>query len=157
MIGVDKIGDIGKRERGGDPIASIVRAVGASEPTVRKDARMKGLSPEPPEAARARGRGPRAVRGDDRLLARRRLRELAQAAPHGDEGLREASLRGGLHGRLLHRMAPRQAPTRGGGPRARPQGRRGVPGAEMAARRGPGRLRRGELQGPQRGHRGAST
>lgn len=48
MIGVDKIEDIRKRARGGEPIASIARAVGASEPTVRKCARMKGLSPEPP-------------------------------------------------------------------------------------------------------------
>ena len=48
MIGVDKIEDIRKRARGGEPIASIARAVGASEPTVRKYARMKDLSPEPP-------------------------------------------------------------------------------------------------------------
>lgn len=53
MIGVDKIEDIRKRARGGEPIASIARAVGASEPTVRKRARMKDLSPEPP-----RRRGP---------------------------------------------------------------------------------------------------
>ena len=46
MIGVDKIEDIRKRARGGEPIASIARAVGASEPTVRKYARMKDLSPE---------------------------------------------------------------------------------------------------------------
>ena len=45
MIGVDKIEDIRKRARGGEPIASIARAVGASEPTVRKYARMKDLSP----------------------------------------------------------------------------------------------------------------
>ena len=48
MIGVDKIEDIRKRTRGGESIASIARAVGASEPTVRKYARMKDLSPEPP-------------------------------------------------------------------------------------------------------------
>ena len=48
MIGVDKIEDIRKRARGGEPIASIARAVGASEPTVRKRAGMEGLSPEPP-------------------------------------------------------------------------------------------------------------
>ena len=48
MIGVDKIEDIRKRARGGEPIASIARAVGASEPTVRKYARMEDLSPEPP-------------------------------------------------------------------------------------------------------------
>lgn len=48
MIGVDKIEDIRKRARGGESIASIARAVGASEPTVRKYARMKDLSLEPP-------------------------------------------------------------------------------------------------------------
>ena len=53
MIGVDKIEDIRKRARGGEPIASIARAVGASEPTVRKRAGMKDLSPGPP-----RRRGP---------------------------------------------------------------------------------------------------
>ena len=53
---MDEIEDIRKRARGGEPIASIARAVGASEPTVRKYARMEDLSPEPPEAARARRR-----------------------------------------------------------------------------------------------------
>ena len=48
MIGVDKIEDIRKRARGGESIASIARAVGASEPTVGKYARMEDLSPEPP-------------------------------------------------------------------------------------------------------------
>lgn len=47
MIGVDKMEDIRKGARGGEPIASIARAVGASEPTVRKRAGMKDLSPEP--------------------------------------------------------------------------------------------------------------
>lgn len=50
---MDKIEDIRKRARGGEPIAAIARAVGASEPTVRKRAGMKDLSPEPP-----RRRGP---------------------------------------------------------------------------------------------------
>ncbi len=100
MIGVDKMEDIRKRARGGESIASIAWAVGASEPTVRKCTRMEDSSPEPPRrrgpeseipaAARARERGPRAIQGDDRLLARR-PQELAQAAPHGDEGLRETS------------------------------------------------------------------
>ena len=48
MIGAGKIEDIRKGARGGEPIASIARAVGASEPTVRKYARMEDLSPEPP-------------------------------------------------------------------------------------------------------------
>lgn len=45
MIGVDKIEDIRKRARRGEPIASIARAVGVSEPTVRKYVRMGDLSP----------------------------------------------------------------------------------------------------------------
>ena len=49
MIGVDKIEDIRRRARGGEPIASIARAVGVSEPTARKYARMEDLSPEPPK------------------------------------------------------------------------------------------------------------
>ena len=48
MIGVDKIEDIRKRARGGEPIAAIARAVGVSEPTARKYARMEDPSPEPP-------------------------------------------------------------------------------------------------------------
>lgn len=48
MIGADKMEDICKGARGGEPIASIARAVGASEPTVGKYARMEDLSPEPP-------------------------------------------------------------------------------------------------------------
>ena len=48
MTGVDEMEDIRKRARGGEPIASISRAVGASEPTVGKRARMEDLSPEPP-------------------------------------------------------------------------------------------------------------
>ena len=48
MIGGDEMVDIRKRAWGGEPIASISRAVGASEPTVGKRARMEDLSPEPP-------------------------------------------------------------------------------------------------------------
>ena len=48
MIGADEMEDIRKRARGGESIASIARAVGAAEPTVRKRARMEDLSPEPP-------------------------------------------------------------------------------------------------------------
>ena len=49
MIGVDKIEDVRRRARRGEPIASIARAVGVSEPTARKYARMEDLSPEPPK------------------------------------------------------------------------------------------------------------
>lgn len=48
MIGVDEMEDIRKRARGGESIASIARAVGASEPTIGKRAGMEDLSPEPP-------------------------------------------------------------------------------------------------------------
>ena len=41
MIGVDEMEDIRKRARGGESIASIARAVGASEPTVGKRAGME--------------------------------------------------------------------------------------------------------------------
>lgn len=51
-VGVDKIEDIRRRARAGEPVASIVRHVGVSEPTVRKHARMAGLSPEPPSVRR---------------------------------------------------------------------------------------------------------
>jgi hypothetical protein len=40
MIGVDKIEDIRRRARRSEPIVSIARHVGVSEPTVRKHARM---------------------------------------------------------------------------------------------------------------------
>ena len=52
MIGVNKIGDIRRRARAGEPVASIARHVGVSEPTVRKHARMADLSPEPPSVRR---------------------------------------------------------------------------------------------------------
>ena len=48
MIGVDKTGDMRRRARRGEAIAAIARAVGVSEPTARKYARMDDLSPEPP-------------------------------------------------------------------------------------------------------------
>lgn len=51
-VGVNKIEDIRRRARAGEPVASIVRHVGVSEPTVRKHARMAGLSPEPPSVRR---------------------------------------------------------------------------------------------------------
>lgn len=44
-----------KRARGGEPIASIARAVGASGPTAGKCARMEDLSPEPPRRREPEG------------------------------------------------------------------------------------------------------
>ena len=46
---MDRIGDMRRRARGGEPTASIARAAGVSEPTARKCARMEDLSPEPPK------------------------------------------------------------------------------------------------------------
>lgn len=48
MIGVVKMEDVRRKARRGEPIASIARAVGVSEPTARKYARVDNLSPEPP-------------------------------------------------------------------------------------------------------------
>ena len=48
MADVDKTGDMRRRARRGESIAAIARAVGVSEPTARKYARMDDLSPEPP-------------------------------------------------------------------------------------------------------------
>ena len=45
MIGVDEMEDIRKRARGGEPIASIARAVGASEPTSAEAKRYGKPSP----------------------------------------------------------------------------------------------------------------
>ena len=78
----------------------------------------------------------------------------AQAAPHGREGVREAPGRAGLRRLPLNRAPPRRAPPRGDGQGARPQGRRGLPYAGLAARRGPGRLRGGGPRGPRRGRQG---
>jgi hypothetical protein len=47
-VGVDRTGDMRGRARRGEPVAPIARAVGVSEPTARKYARMGDLSPEPP-------------------------------------------------------------------------------------------------------------
>ena len=131
---MDKIEGIRKGARGGEPIASIAGAVGASEPTVRKHARMKDLSPEPPRRREPEGEVLAPYEGtvDSRLDDdRRNWRKRRHTATRVYVGLRDE---GGLRGQLLHRAAPRQAPPRGDGPRARPQGRRGVPDAEMAAR-----------------------
>lgn len=52
MIGVDKIEDMRRRARRSEPIVSIARTAGVSEPTARKYARMGDLSPEPPRRRR---------------------------------------------------------------------------------------------------------
>lgn len=135
--------DRGDREGG--------RRLGADGQEVREDG---GPVARAPEEEGAGERAARAAQGDDRLLARRRPRELAQAAPHGREGVREAPRRARLRGVLPRRAALREAQARGDGPRARPQGRRGLPDPELAARRGAGRLRRGGPRGAWRPHQG---
>lgn len=62
MIGVDEMEDIRKRARGSESIASIARAVGASEPTVRKYARMEDRRPNPRGGAGPRARSSRHTR-----------------------------------------------------------------------------------------------
>lgn len=52
---MEKIEEIRARGRAGESVASISRATGVSEPTVRKYLRMEDLSPRPPEPSRRRG------------------------------------------------------------------------------------------------------
>jgi hypothetical protein len=82
---VEKTGDMRGRARAGEPIASIARHIGVSEPTAGKYARMVDLSPEPPSTGQP----------ESEVLARTRgrstwLQELAQAVPNGHEGVRQA-------------------------------------------------------------------
>lgn len=55
MIGVDKIDDVRRLGRNGASVASIARATGVSEPTVRKYLREPGLSERSPAVGRAPG------------------------------------------------------------------------------------------------------
>lgn len=54
MIGVDKIEDIRRLGRRGEPVAAIARATGVSEPTVRKYLRAESLAELPPDPGRRR-------------------------------------------------------------------------------------------------------
>lgn len=92
---MDKIEDIRKRARGGEPIASIARAVGASEPTVRKRSGMKDLSPEPPRRREPEGEalepyeettGSRLDDGCGNRRKRRRTATRACVRPRDEEG-----------------------------------------------------------------------
>lgn len=72
MIGVDKIDDIRRLGRAGATVASIARATGVSEPTVRKYLKGGGPLGAAPGAGRGTGVADAgAVRGADRLVARR--------------------------------------------------------------------------------------
>ena len=126
------------------------RRLGADGQEVREDGGPVARSAEEEGAGE---RAARATQGDDRLLARRRLQELAQAAPYGREGICEAHQRARLRGLLFHRAALVDVHWKVTqmvlGQRARPQGRRRLPAAEPAARRDPGRL-----QGPWGDHEG---
>ena len=55
--------DMRKRARDGEPIAAIARALGVSEPTVRKYARMEDLSPGPPRRREPEGEPPAPYEG----------------------------------------------------------------------------------------------
>ena len=115
MIGVDRIEDMRRESRGADSLdRGGSRRLGADGQEVREDGGPVA------RAAEEEGAGERAVRaaqGDDRLLARRRLQELAQAAPCGREGACEAHRRARLRGLLFHRAALREAAPGGDGPR----------------------------------------
>jgi transposase len=86
MIGVDRTGDMRGRARRGEPIAPIARAVGVSEPTARKYARMGDLSPEPPRRGKpesevlAPHEGAAGPWLDDGCRSRRRQRHTAVRA-----------------------------------------------------------------------------
>jgi hypothetical protein len=121
MIGVDRTGDMRRRARRGGPVAPIARAVGVSEPTARKHARMGDLSPDP--AARAAVREARGPEGLER-------RGVAAG------GARVVPGRGGPRG---PRRRPRGAARRGR--RARLARRRG---GHAALARGDGRVEYGE-------------
>ena len=123
---MDKIEDIRKRARGGESIASIARAVGASEPTVRKYARMKDLSPEPP-----RRREPESevlapyeetvdswLDDDCRNWRKQRHTATRVYVRLRDEGLREASRRGPTRGFATRRATRAATPPRGATPGA---------------------------------------
>lgn len=91
MIGVDKIDDIRRLGRAGATVASIARATGVSEPTVRKYLKGGGPLGAAPGAGRGTGVADAgAVRGADRLVARRGQALLPQAAPHRAARLRQA-------------------------------------------------------------------
>lgn len=92
---MDKMEDIRKRARGGEPIASIARAAGASEPTVRKRSGMKDPSPEPPrrrgpegEALAPYGETADSRLDDDRGNRRKQRRTATRACmrPRDEEG-----------------------------------------------------------------------
>ena len=92
----------------------------------------------PPREAAGRRRGfrvapARALRRPDRLVARRGRAPPAQAAPHGQEGLRQARRGARLRGVALDRAEVRgEAAGRAGGRARRPRGA-GVPAARLAA------------------------
>lgn len=91
MIGVDRIDGIGKLGRAGASVSSIARDTGVSEPTARKYPQVPDLSERPPAAGRVPGPpSAGALRGAGGLVAARGQAHAVRAAPHREEGLRQA-------------------------------------------------------------------
>ena len=103
MIGVDKIEDIRRRARGGEPIASIARAVGVSEPTARKYARMEDLSPEPPKSVDVHWKVTQMVTGSERRGHQELSRLVEEGVPRRRGTARTVFLPGGDFGRAARK------------------------------------------------------
>lgn len=129
------------------------RGIGADRQEVSEDG---GPVAGDAEEGAFRERADRALCQGDRCLARQRHAQLAQAAPHRNEGAWQAEGGARLRRLLFHRAAPCEGEARGDGRGARPARRAGLSGAQLACRRMPGRLRRGGLQG-EASSRGGST
>ena len=86
--------------RQGDSVAEIARKTGVSRDTVYKYRDMDDFSPEPLKA--------RPVQAPDRVLARRRHAQRAQAAPYREARPRQARLRVRRRRLRQHRGAVRQ-------------------------------------------------
>jgi hypothetical protein len=87
MINMSRINSIRRRRREGESIASIARAEGVSEPTVRKYLRVDDLSARPPVRKGVGTVGARRV--DAHVIegvARGGSGDVAQAAAYGDSG-----------------------------------------------------------------------
>lgn len=130
--------------REGRTVAEIARETGASECGEPRVPQEGGLQPE---AAGQEGGAleARPLQAHDRRLAGGGREELAQAAPHGQEGVRAAAGRGGVRGLLQHGVPLRAQGARGPGGRPR-----GVPRPGLGAGLHAGRLRPGRLQGQGR-------
>lgn len=155
-IGVDRVEEMRRSARVGEPIASIARHVGVSEPTVRKYARMVDLSPEPPSVRQPESEVLTPYEGTidpgSAITA-----GTSACKPHRDAALREAAGWGRLPRRLPGGPALREAPQGGDGTRAGAARLPGPPTARLTRGQVPSGLQRGKPRGgPQRGNRGQS-